>query len=1212
MSVALDGNTNVNGENGAGKTSLLRALPLFFGAAPSQIVRQSGNNRSFVDYYLESPTSYIAFEYRRGDEPNLAVAFRRDQSLVFRFLKAAYRDELFINEAGHTATLVATKDWASHVRLLGLVPSAALGITDYKKVIQSGQGYKGTGEDRKKRQLINEYRTQYAFCGRGSSIENIDLVATAILEREPSVEAIKEVLTSIFAQTEGEERTLESPAISSAKLTEWVNQRDAYLAVERSVADIRSLARLKADHGQQRETQRRCRAQAEVCIERAALRIGTEEEALSALERQRVALRDEHLKKEETKAGEEAELKGTLKGIESQLARQEQERNEFEDQGIAEKQQLVEELPRRRDERKRLQAQYDVLTAEAEGVNRKFERLLHNLQVDFQKQEAANLGRLRNAEIQQAERVRTLQEDKAQELEQISQRHAAQSDALHEERLALGGQLTELRTERRNVAAPQELLEEYEQVRTALEQMLRQEPPLLQAITDAKDVEAAHRREIEQATREVETARRSRQERKAELDRLIQLKDAPEGSLLSFLRLNHPTWTGTIAKVVPESLLFRNDLAPEHAKDASDLYGVRLDLSGVESPLAADEAAIQRRILEVDAQIAAMGGEIDRLEAAANTLIKKSRQFEHQVIEAQQTHKGHRQRVAHQQEWLELADAKIKAAKAEKAETLDAAIQARENDLQQLKERSQAQANALAQEKQAVNARYRQLLAEQDAALQAVSERLAQEKAADEAQYRERHDQIKASHRQALIEDGIDPEALLTVTDALQAAKDACETAEASEALVSRYTGWLATYNEQHPRLKRQQVDTNTALRDLLDRWKQVNAAYTAKRDELNQKMTQSSAKLEALKSEHNHLQQLCERYPDIEADPTASEPESFVTASHLEQQWTAAANSAKATAQEGNGLYTKILRLLRQYPDTSPYTHAQRVSVEAGEHEPPHLEWLWASDHLSEYLRDDHLAHMGLLQAQAKLHGQGISDYYERLKRTHQKINALGGKVSAHAHEVVAGFGAISDLTVAVRSNLDKLNFWSALKNFADSHQSWKARNDMALPDDTFIERLRTVATLLEQSGLSVDLAKSFEITFSVVDQGRLKVARTTKELENISSHGLSYLILIFIYAALVNMLRGKSEAVMMWPVDELRNFSAGNIQKIMALLTSHDIRILSAFPDPDPELLKHYRNRYMVKDGRTLLEYPDAPGEALADALEAALGETEEAAPC
>ena len=52
------------GENGVGKTTFLRLLPLFFGAKPSQILRGTGVG-SLISYTLPHASSAVAFEYER-------------------------------------------------------------------------------------------------------------------------------------------------------------------------------------------------------------------------------------------------------------------------------------------------------------------------------------------------------------------------------------------------------------------------------------------------------------------------------------------------------------------------------------------------------------------------------------------------------------------------------------------------------------------------------------------------------------------------------------------------------------------------------------------------------------------------------------------------------------------------------------------------------------------------------------------------------------------------------------------------------------------------------------------------------------------------------------------------------------------------------------------------------------------------------------------
>jgi hypothetical protein len=60
------GGAAVLGDNGVGKTTTLRILPLFFGHLPSQIVSTGQGQEPMVRFVLPTDFSAIAFEYQRG------------------------------------------------------------------------------------------------------------------------------------------------------------------------------------------------------------------------------------------------------------------------------------------------------------------------------------------------------------------------------------------------------------------------------------------------------------------------------------------------------------------------------------------------------------------------------------------------------------------------------------------------------------------------------------------------------------------------------------------------------------------------------------------------------------------------------------------------------------------------------------------------------------------------------------------------------------------------------------------------------------------------------------------------------------------------------------------------------------------------------------------------------------------------------------------
>ena len=55
---------------------------------------------------------------------------------------------------------------------------------------------------------------------------------------------------------------------------------------------------------------------------------------------------------------------------------------------------------------------------------------------------------------------------------------------------------------------------------------------------------------------------------------------------------------------------------------------------------------------------------------------------------------------------------------------------------------------------------------------------------------------------------------------------------------------------------------------------------------------------------------------------------------------------------------------------------------------------------------------------------------------------------------------------------------------------------------------------------------------------------------------------------------------------MDELKELHQMNIEVLVEMLTKNQITLFSAFPDPDPEVLRLFKNRYQVFGYRELIE--------------------------
>jgi hypothetical protein len=99
-------------------------------------------------------------------------------------------------------------------------------------------------------------------------------------------------------------------------------------------------------------------------------------------------------------------------------------------------------------------------------------------------------------------------------------------------------------------------------------------------------------------------------------------------------------------------------------------------------------------------------------------------------------------------------------------------------------------------------------------------------------------------------------------------------------------------------------------------------------------------------------------------------------------------------------------------------------------------------------------------------------------------------------------------------------------------------------------------------------------------------RIARFSKaeDLANVSSHGLSYLILCVIFIAFINRIRRDKDIEIVWCLDELKDLDLGNIEALLGILGRNAITLVSAFPDPDTDVLALFRHRFIVADGRRL----------------------------
>lgn len=170
--LTVSGGAILTGENGAGKTSLIRLIPVFFGELPRRI---SVGTQSFGDFYLARTTSYIIFEYERRGVVCQAVIYAGStdtnaEAYTYRFIRAPYSLGLFTGDDGKT--IIPGDGLATHLKTLGIDHSRALAHDAYRAIIQ---GRAHAGRDAATNRA---YVADYAFTPANNRLTHIDRIVS--------------------------------------------------------------------------------------------------------------------------------------------------------------------------------------------------------------------------------------------------------------------------------------------------------------------------------------------------------------------------------------------------------------------------------------------------------------------------------------------------------------------------------------------------------------------------------------------------------------------------------------------------------------------------------------------------------------------------------------------------------------------------------------------------------------------------------------------------------------------------------------------------------------------------------------------------------------------------------------------------------------------------------------------------------------------------
>lgn len=1182
------------GDNGVGKTTFLRLLPLFYGATPQQILRGTGL-ASMVAHTLPDASSAVAFEYERETPGDLRCAVMHcragEDAAQFHFIRGGYREEFFYDEHNQ---FVPREEFKARVEAQGLEVSRKLFLHQYRSVILNERQL--TKEGAELRRLASVYSLGPA------PLYNLDQIAAAMANEKISFRDLQNIVIEQVSDTQGG-----APAAASRELkrnrddvSRWLDDRNhlARILAEKPRAD-KALARIGRVSGLHLEL-----STLAVAV-RAAL--AQTEHALAELDgRQRRQAGDVEARQAalaEAMAAAAAEQQQALQAwgaLQAEVQAAEARLAHFQAIGaeaLAAEQQFEDAL---KAEKSAKEVQADALASASGGVARSASARTAALQAAAQDELARIDARLLDAARQGAARAEALREDEAGALQALALPERLPEIAA--ERNALLSRLGELKVLVAHSLPGAELVEKRRAAAHHVARLDEDSRRAAKAVTTASEDFDRARRTADAGLEQVRAAELKQRQQAQRMGAVQAQLSPPVGTLLAFLRGRDTALWSDAAKLLDPALLARTQLKPELLEP--------LDEGAAPAPgrLAIGPLALDTRALEVPpwVEMKDVREQVARLKAEAAALMAG-------VKEAQARALALRHEMNHAQVRLSKAIASESLAEAtlENAQQtltrLDKAVeQAREEARQQAVAESggaQARLQALAIEQQALEhglggarariqddfRQQRQALA---AELQAAEAHLDWEKDAVRARLAGALRQVEEDAARELAGQGVDPARLAAL------GKDIA-------ALALRLDG-IARQRHEVADWQRFRADTLP----LLDARRQARERRQARAGELE-------ARLEALRREQEALAQRARHEAGLlEAQRLLRQREKAELQELLQRglkdfdgpapeaqgiDWNVAALSGRverartALAQQSDELDkdSRFLRgiLVQRSGPVEQWLQLREAGLPGAGTLPEHrlrcaqaqavCDWFDPLEH-GPYVDQLHKEMGGFLAV--------ASNFVRDLELFERRVEGFNRDLQK-ALSATERFERFRDLSVMVRSGVGQFGPMKLLRQMQERHHAHVdgagglgalGGQAHSLPGEDEAALVRDFRDMLPADGvLRVNLSEQVRLECSLIENGRRRNISNEADFRAVSSNGNTALITAMFLMGFVQMIRGADSPVRLtWVTDEIGRFDPNNLGAFLHTLDMHRIDVISASPSVDPALARFFPRLCIFED--------------------------------
>jgi len=1203
--ICCEGHTVNFGNNGAGKTTILNLIPIFYGLKPNRLITQRGNKLSFVDFYLPYETSVIVFEYLKKGEVRNALIFRHNDTFRYCFIKGDAASQLFTEESiSALNTIGSAEGWIKQYLKINknYYVSKIIDNTElYQAVLMNHRDIISQRRDRSEFALM---ASQFSLCDLQEEIRNLaSLSAVMLSDKSRLIEELKQMLVMCYISNQ-----ISITLPKSKQGRTQLEELEAISDLSGRIKDFNHAVEIKKEIADSFGYITECESKLKTILEENSLEKEKAETDLSAKREELKKVRDEFNRKTEDYHEQLTKASHSKKSLENLIGKIEEEKEQWDLVNIVEKTQQYSRLSEYREQLNLATKYLNELTQDISDKITPIELTKTRRENELNQEKAALFKKLTATLAECQTHISAIEEKYKQKEQQLKDSLQSQRENLdtqfQERKNAINEKINSLTSQKvtDGTYTPEEQLS-LDTASRDLEKYSLKLNENLKIQTDTQSNLVSITSELNDKEREIAALVTQQQHLLHEKDDLLLQLNPPETSVIGFMESHMPNWRAHVGKVLRKDLLFQKGLKPYLDKDydgnenSGSIYGLGLDLDAIEAPsYIKSRHELEEQSISIDEKLYALDDEInkqdktrsnisERLEkekTILNDLKREEKNLrENQLLSKHNLEEKEKEYKENIKKRLSILNEEINSSSLEK-NRLEISYKKNKDKLEELFKKRQFDYKAdCGSELEPYNTT--------EAELSAQLSNL-------DGQYEEKLRDLEKNFHVELYNSKIDYAPLEKAKNARDRAKTHYETVKHYEDEVLEYQKFMASdyalledYREKLAKAEDSYEEYSRLISVEKMQFEEIKGNLSQKIESLNSQIEVLEKKSRAIndffvhnssilnlpRPEFDKRQYLPEN-PEIE-DLIVKCREKLSLVQDKQNELIKNVDEVRHTMENQTGRENRIAGYWKQIIDA--------VKIKLGEeysnlyHD---IRYYFAlTDRLNTFIANDFKELRRTIITAFVSSAVEFVNFYENLRHFNRVVHQVSGKF-AQRLSTYNPLDTITDIRIGLISKIENLEIYPKLQNFTRCYNEWEEENrnlgESTYPSPDLVKYYTYVSQALINNEIDSEINSLVDISISMNINGRLVTVRSDKDLTAGGSTGESKLAINVIFCALTRMICPNEHIKIHWPIDEIGEIYTDNLIKIFEMTERYGIYLFCAQPNLSYDKVQMFDTKNLI----------------------------------